>query len=925
MYLKSIEIYGFKTFADKTSLIFKPGVTAIVGPNGCGKSNIVDAIRWVLGETNARSLRGDVMEDVIFSGSDERKPLGMAEVSITIVNDDNLLPIEYSEVTVKRRLYRSGESEFFINKNSVRLKEIIELFADTGIGKTAYSIMEQGNIDILLSNKPEERMLIFEEAAGITRYKMRIRESYRKLTATNENLLRLELIINEVEKEYRNLEKQAEKAKIYRELKKEEVHNETLYNYERVRSIKRQVSGCDDRLKELGNLKSKCEGEIVRLNDLIKKDMERVRHLEAQIMDIKSDMYKKEAELETIESKLSHTQERIKEIEDEIIKRQRLIEDSRKRKDELEFKVRQLNKERGETQDLLISQEEKLEGYIKEIQHIEELIEEDSKKVSENTERVDQVLEDIQSLREDLKIVVDRLLQEIDAIKSTRVKSDKRKNELIEMISSIIQKLDTGLKHHTTKLQDLVYVPRTSGFEDSVAKLTEGVRELREGVDKLRSCIYEVLEIQDELSTVIFGKESLHTRKEQIEKAIANLLKTESRLREEIGFLNDEIKRNRVKKENFEDIVGSIRTDIVRNREKKEHYEENLRMLALELERSEDALNDIDFELNALQRRRSDFISCVEELKSQYRRVEEEKKNLGDRMKEQNSLIEAVLNQIGENELQLENQRRDIANVTGEIESLELKKAELLSRIETICETFRERYGRSLEVFQPEEEFDVRTVNEKREEIRRKLEELRQVNLIAIEEFQEVRKRYDYLMEQKADLQRAKDDLNQIVSHTLKFSKDIFMDSFEKIRQNFNSIFRRLFNGGKTDLYLTNEADIFNTGVEIIACPPGKSLKKRSLLSGGEKGLTAVALLFAIFMVKPSPFCILDEVDHDLDEENVVRFLKLLKEFTDTTQFIIITHNRRTIEFSDVLYGVTSEYAGVSKVVSIEMVEDAIK
>jgi chromosome segregation protein len=925
VYLKGIDIYGFKTFADKTSLIFKPGVTAIVGPNGCGKSNIVDAIRWVLGETNARSLRGEVMEDVIFSGSEERKPLGMAEVSITIVNDDNLLPIEYSEVTVKRRLYRSGESEFFINKNSVRLKEIIELFADTGIGKTAYSIMEQGNIDILLSNKPEERMLIFEEAAGITKYKMRIKESYRKLAATDENLLRLNLIINEVEKEYRNLEKQAEKAQVYRELKKEEVHNETLYNYERVRSIKKQVSGCDERLTELKNLKSKCEGEIVRLNDVIKKDMEMVRHLEGQIMDMKSEMYKKEAELETIESKLSHTHERIKEIENEILKRQTLIEDSRRRKEELDGKVNQLNKDRGQMHELLISQEEKLEGYLKEIHHIEELIEEENKKVLEDTEKVDQVVRDVQSLREDLKVVIDRLLQEIDAIKSTHVKSDKRKNELIEMISSIIQKLDMGLKHHTTKLQDLVYVSRTSDFKDSVRKLTEGVREIREGVDKLRSCIDEVLEIQDELSRVIFGKESLHTRKEQIEKAIANLLRTEGRLRDEIGSLNDEIKRNRVKKENFEEIVGSIRTDIARNREKKEHYEENLRMLALELERSEDALNDIDFELNALQRRRADFLSIVDELKDQIKSVEEEKKNLGERIREQNSLIEAILNQIRENELQLENQRRGIANVTGEVESLELKRAELLSRIETICETFRERYGRSLELFQPDGEVDIKTINDKREEIKRKLEELGQVNLIAIEEFQEVRKRYDYLLEQKADLQRAKDDLNQIVSHTLKSSKDIFMESFEKIRQNFNNIFRRLFNGGKTDLYLTNEADIFNTGVEIIACPPGKSLKKRSLLSGGEKSLTAIALLFAIFMVKPSPFCILDEVDHDLDEENVVRFLKLLKEFTDTTQFIIITHNRRTIEFSDVLYGVTSEHAGVSKVVSIEMVEDAIK
>ena len=316
MFLKSIDIYGFKTFAEKTSLLFRPGVTAIVGPNGCGKSNIVDAIRWVLGESNARSLRGEVMEDVIFSGSDERKSLGVAEVSLTIVNDDALLPIEYSEVTVKRRLYRSGESEFFINKNPVRLRDIHELFADTGIGKSSYSIMEQGNIDVLLSNRPEERMLIFEEAAGITRYKMKIRESHRKLSATEENLVRLDLIINEVKKEYRNLERQAEKARMYKKLKSEEIEYERLYNYTRVQSLQSQVSKHNERLEKLKGEKEKLEAEVASLNKKIKGSIEKVRKIEGDIMGIRNEIYKREAALETIDSKVGHAGERIQEIED---------------------------------------------------------------------------------------------------------------------------------------------------------------------------------------------------------------------------------------------------------------------------------------------------------------------------------------------------------------------------------------------------------------------------------------------------------------------------------------------------------------------------------------------------------------------------------------------------------------------------------
>ncbi len=925
MFLKSIDVYGFKTFAEKTALLFKPGVTAIVGPNGCGKSNIVDAIRWVFGETNARSLRGEVMEDVVFSGSEERKPLGMAEVSLTIVNDDNLLPIEYSEVTVKRRLYRSGESEFFINKNNVRLKDIVELFADTGIGKPAYSIMEQGNIDVLLSNRPEERMTIFEEAAGITRYKMKIKDSYRRLAATDENLLRLNLIIGEVEKEYKNLEKQAEKAQIYRGLKKEEVHYETLYNYERVRNIEKQVRVCDERLNEMRKLKSDHDREIARLNDAIKQDMEKVRGLEAQIMEIKNEMYRKEAEGETITSKVSHIRERIHELEDEIGKRGRLIEDSRKRKDELGGRIRQLVQDRKQIQDLIVSQEEKLKAYLKEIEHIAELIERGSRKVFENTVRIEEVTKDLHSLRENLKEVIDRLLHEIDAIKSRYGGNEKRKNQLIEKINAAIKKMDSILKHHGTKLQDLVYAANKSGFDASLKELTDEAKGLRDRLDELQTSILEVLDIQDDLSRVIFGKESLHTRKEHIEKSIANLVKTEDDLRKEIGLLNDEIKRGRVKKENFEEIVGSIRPDVARNREKEKHCDENVRMLNSELERSEESLQDTEFEMKTLQTRKADFQSGIEKLAGRYRSVEKEKVSLGEKMKELNALIDTIVIEIRNKEGLIEAGKKKREEVGRSIDVMELRRAELQSKIETIYETFKERYGRSLELFQPEEEIDIRTINEKREEIRRRLEELGQVNLIAIEEFQEVRRRYEYLTEQRGDLERAKEDLNVIVSRTLKSSKEIFMDSFDRIRQNFNNIFRRLFNGGKTDLYLTNEADIFDTGVEIMACPPGKSLKRRSLLSGGEKSLTAIALLFAIFMVKPSPFCMLDEVDHDLDEENVLRFLKLLKEFTDTTQFVIITHNRRTIEFSDIIYGVTSEQAGVSKVVSLEMVEHALE
>jgi len=925
VFLKSIAIYGFKTFAEKTQLVFKPGVTAIVGPNGCGKSNVVDAIRWVLGEANARSLRGEVMEDIIFSGSEEKKPLGMAEVGLTVVNDDNLLPIEYSEVTVKRRLYRSGESESFINKNNVRLKDVHELFADTGIGKTAYSVMEQGNIDLILSNKPEERMMIFEEAAGITRYKMRIKESYKMLAAADENLGRLNLIISEVEKEYKNLEKQAEKAVTYKSLKKEEVALETLYNYARVQDLKQEIKENSAKLDDLLRSKAELAKEMSALNEMIKRDIERVREIEAEIIEIKKEIYKKEADIETIHLKISHRNERIREVDLEISKKERLVLESLERKNVLRENIKQLVEYKKRTHELILSQQEKLSGYKNEIAQMNEHIYRNAETVQENTSEIEVIDETLVTLRDELKKVIDRLLYEIDVIKTKFTGNEKKKNELIKRVDKSIQEINSILKHHGTKLQDLSYGAQGSGFHHLVKELEEEAHDLRERMNDLRSNIGAVITIQDDLSRVLFGKESIHSKKEEIEKSIDTLLAQAEDLKNENAALNEEIKKNREKKEKYEEIINGILPDNARNREKEKHYDENITRLSKEQELSEEYVQDIEFEIHTLEERKTGFQSDISRMHLQHKGIEKEKTALTKKANNQNTLINTLLSKIHRNELKLDGMNKRDQKIVPIIETLEIKNAETKSKIETIHENFKERYSTSLELFHTAKKIDMTTINEKRVAVKDQIASLGQVNLIAIEEFNEVKKRYDYLSAQRADLEKAKEDLHLIVSKTLKSSKELFMESFEKIKLNFNNLFRRLFNGGRTDLYLTNEENIFETGVEIMACPPGKSLKRRSLLSGGEKSLTAIALLFSIFMVRPSPFCMLDEVDHDLDEENVLRFLKLLKEFTETTQFIIITHNRRTIEFADVIYGVTTEQAGISKVVSLEMMEHAVE
>jgi len=925
LFLKSLDILGFKSFASKTSLTFKPGVTALVGPNGCGKSNVVDAIRWVLGEANARSLRGEVMDDIIFAGSESQKPLGMAEVGMTIVNDDGLLPIDFSEVNIKRRLYRSGESEFLINNNAVRLKDIQELFADTGIGKASYSVMEQGNIDSLLSNRPEERMYIFEEASGITRYKMRIKDSFRKLTATEENINRLSLVISEVEKEYKNLERQAQKAGEYKALKQKEIECETLYNYHRVKELKERAEKNDEALKRLLERKNTLAKAIEAIEASMREHVGKVKQIENEIVEIRSDIFKRDAEIEALNSKSSHVRDRVSEIESEIEKRQKLLKKAEDGKKALADRIAANETEMESIISLLETQEEKHRQYSEETARINGRIEENKKKLADTTTRIEKTGQALLGLREELKGVVDRLLKEIDGIKARGRADERKKRELITRIDEAVAALDSALMQHKKKLEDLRYAAEKSHTSDLVDMLSGEAEGLRSKLSDLKSDMATVIAMQDELSRAVFGEKSYHSKKEQVERNIELMLAEEGELKKDIVRLNRELNEDGKRRDEFVSLTHRLTTEIARNREKKRSLAGSAGMLKSQLEKSEESLEDLLFDLEKLAERKTGFEKDVGVLQGKRSEVEQAKRELSEATKSNNVLIERMVAKIQEMESKMTRQRAEQEKVNGQIDKIELSNAEIRSRIDTIQETFNENYGVALELFEPEEPVEIQAVCEERVAVKERIRVLGQVNLIAIEEFKDVKKRYEYLVSQKEDLLAAKKDVNDLIADTIQYSNDMFRECFEKIQHNFQNIFKRLFNGGKTQLYLTNDGDIFNTGVEITACPPGKTLRRRSLLSGGEKGLTAVSLLFAIFMVRPSPFCILDEVDHDLDEENIMRFIKLLKEFTDTTQFIIITHSRRTIEFADVIYGITAEQVGVSKVVSLDLVEHAVE
>jgi chromosome segregation protein len=492
-------------------------------------------------------------------------------------------------------------------------------------------------------------------------------------------------------------------------------------------------------------------------------------------------------------------------------------------------------------------------------------------------------------------------------------------------VNDDIIKIGNTLKLHRSKLHDLLYSEGRKISRDLIERLSEEIDGVSKKLGKLKENLGTIMDIQDELSRLIFGEKSLHSKKEQMEDGIVKLLKSEENLKKEIDAVNKLIKNNSEKKEQFRALINNLNTDIAKNTEKLNHYIEDSSRVKSELNRNEESIEDVEFDIRKLEERKQNLEAELGNLTKKRVKIEDEKKKLNEEIKGTNLSIERTVEYIQNRESQVDGKNTEIEKINRSIEQTELNNAELLSKIETIIETFNENYGISLELYKPKKNISFDDIREKRGKIKEAISSLGQVNLIAIEEFNEVKQRYKYLTAQRDDLMKAREDINSLLSDTIQHSNEVFKNCFEKIRQNFQSIFNRLFNGGSTDLYLTNERDIFSSGVEIMACPPGKSLRRRSLLSGGEKGLTAVALLFAIFMVRPSPFCILDEVDHDLDEENILRFIKLLKEFTDTTQFIVITHNRRTIEFANVIYGITAEQVGVSKVVSLDMVEHTIE
>lgn len=1186
LYLKKIEIYGFKSFADRTDLFFDNGITTIVGPNGSGKSNIADAVRWVLGEQSAKTLRGGKMEDIIFNGTEKRKPVGFAEVSLTLENSDKALRIEFTEVTITRRIFRSGESEYYINRAGCRLKDILELFMDTGIGKEGYSIIGQGRIDEILGTRSEDRRAVFEEAAGVVKYKVRKLESEKKLDQTNQNLLRLEDIVEELTLQLGPLNEQSETAKRYMKMQEKSKHLEINFFLYQYHKIKIKMNDATQTLSSLNALYEQKNSFFSKLESLIEKNSMDTSQLHQEINSIQKQTYETNLHIQNAEGEYRVLQEQVNYIHKENIKTE--IEITQVKEQHQDLKDRRTTiQSKLEMDDLDIENAEKyVSQQNDEIVHLSAILSQmEIDLESSQTSIIDSLnqLSDLKSnlVRYDtLKVNVCKRLDEVQNLMQ-KIRSQKAMQEQVEQdslhhidlmienkmnlieqrhkieealvisnqqlqmlneklktdhanIQTLISKLamltelkkdydgfqlsvkhimlDTNVQKDIKEricgvIAEMIQVPHEfeKAIETSLGPALQYIvtetpqesqylieylrknrygratflpltaikgRNLHEDERKLlsqkgivgiasdligydpkykeifssllsRTVIVDNLDIaialakrsrygfriatlegdiintggsmtggsmQSKFSSILGrGREITETNENltafqvkykqlmvQIENMNSNKKKIEEQLstiqtemhkieidhvkefeqlkkiRENIQIFDIEIvklgKENEQLQVDLDDLDTHI-THFEKQQIKLEtqnsgtqrqvlHSQENIDKLKREKEVGMQELTSSRIQLVTLRNRYQNHIDEKQQIEKELmsfaeninsKRIEYE--NNDDKIVELTNCIENQKQKMENHIIQLDNLNRVLQDkqlqretIVNEVKTLEADKKGLQVEISDCME---KRYRIELQIAKldvdlenlqnhiwddyeisyrnalpyQDDQLVAHQLSNDIAKIKKEIKELGNINVNAIEEYKKLQERHSFLQAQCSDLIQAQIHLRGIISELLSMMETQFRQQFVLMNENFNQVFQKLFNGGKAELILQNETDILNCGIEINAQPPGKKLQSLLLLSGGERALTAIALLFAILDLKPTPFCLLDEIEATLDDTNINNFAHYLQEYAQKTQFVIITHRKGTMEASNTLYGISMEEKGISRMISVKLSE----
>lgn len=977
MYLKSIRANGFKSFAEKIELDIKKGITGVVGPNGSGKSNVVDAVKWVLGEQSIKALRGsDKMTDVIFAGSKSRDAQTRAMVSLTFDNTDHYLNSEFNEIEVKRVVYKSGENEYYINNSKVRLKDITELFLDSGAGKESFNIISQGAIADVINSKPEERRSIFEEAAGVLKYRKRKEETVRKLEKTNENLERIDLLIEELKTTVEPLKEQQEVAKKYLEFKEQLEKTEIALIAHDIKAInegyaqiKLEVEHLNEEILSM-DMNSNVGGSKIEQLKLknIKLD-EEIAKINERIIALTDDI----AKLNSL--KQIATERKKYEVDD--IKIQNNI--IALKEEELNLK-KNIQTTEKEIVDLVKIEEEK-EKVKKSILESIETVEKDKNKVNDEYNNKIRESLDIQNKIEILKDTIEKNAKVPYAVRSIlnnpRLKGIHNTiGNLIEVKNEYVTAIETALGANA----NVLVVENEKSAKDAIQYLKENkvgrATFFPMNIIKGRTIDKETQVVVNQLEGFLGLASNLVTFDKQYKNIIENQLGNVMVVKDidalnEIGKLTEYRYRIVTLEGEIQYSGGSLtggtsknNTGTLTDKLELENLERRLPVVQNDLKHLTDALTTLNQKYSEFEPKRNKIQADIIDLNEQINRktitLEELKKNYDAKIEElagtenlkENkiddelaSILEQYYAKISEKETQekdlqtLKNHKSDLNNEIAKLDleyhksiseynkkqtdlkEQEVKLGKLDVKLDNLLFVLNETYNMTYEkakdtyILDTDDESARLLVNK----LKSQMKDLGEVNLGSISEYERVNTRYTFLQNQRTDLEESIQSLLEVIDEMDEIMIQRFTDTFEKIKTEFQSVFKKLFKGGEGILKLTDEENILETGIDIIAQPPGKKLNSIILLSGGEKTLTAIALLFAILSVKPVPFVILDEVEAALDEANVDAFGSYLQSKKDKSQFIIITHKKRTMEYADVLYGITMQESGVSKLVSVEL------
>jgi chromosome segregation protein len=929
MFLKRLTILGFKSFADRTEIEFNDGITALLGPNGCGKSNVVDAVKWVLGEHAIKSLRAERMEDVIFSGTESRKPLNVAEVTLSITNEAGLLSMDMPEIEIKRRLYRSGESEYFINGAHVRLKDLRELFWDTGIGKTAYSVMEQGKIDQILSSKPEERRYLFEEAAGITRFRERGAEAERNLARTEENVRQVELILSEVKRSHDSLKIQSEKTLKYRTLREE------IFNYEldiqllRLKQFKYERDERSEILRRRTADRDRIRAEMEAENKALEANMDEVNSMEARLVELQKNIYGLALEKNARENEMRLFNEQRGENK---IK----IGQNEEREKQAAEKIAELNKD-AEGQDAVVNDlrkqceniEENIRSFEENIQLAAGRISENEKETHRAEEEIHNIEKNLAAFEKELAKITDDIVTELDAgLKKAGYSAAERKSAE-EALRETLGRLRTILSGRQALIRDFAAAAAVSPASLDAAELGRIAANLAAGLGEAAGDAERAVELfnnyREHSATFIdefLAPQGIITKKRALDAQIRSAKDGIEERRRRIKTLREDNISLMAKIDEYRATLENMKVNRAQMNARAQSAEEQARLIRRELSGQEGLLRNIRDELSLYRKRMDEIDGRIAAVQEVVAGIEKKTKEFTAELEKLEKDIRKRNDNVAGKKEVINKRMAELSKVQEALEKIHLELVQSEMEIKNIQENFRESHSRDLMEFE-ERIFTITAApSELREKLvsaRTKMKELGSVNLMAPEEFAETKQRYDFLSGQMADLEKARKDLEDLTSEIRQESSKLFLDTYNRIKKNFHNMFRRLFGGGRAELRLSDTNHVLESGIEIFAQPPGKKLEHLSLLSGGECSMTAVALLFATYMVKPSPFCLLDEIDAALDEQNVGRFVHLLREFSDSSQFIIITHNKKTVTGAGTLLGVTMEESGVTKLIAVRL------